>query len=111
MRPSSRKAATWRRFAGTSRTPGKGDGRSLRRLLPEKFGIIGAARSPETDDAFRARMKQAVQDYARDPFQEEAWESLAAGMSYVTLDFADQQGEDELRDRLTALDRERGTQG
>jgi glucose-6-phosphate 1-dehydrogenase len=84
---------------------------AFRRLLPEHFGIIGAARSEETDDEFRERMKQAVQEHARDPFKDEIWESLAAGMRYVTLDFADEKGEDELRDRLTELDKERGTQG
>ena len=32
-------------------------------------------------------------------------------MRYVTLDFADDKGEDELRDVLTSLDEERGTGG
>ena len=32
-------------------------------------------------------------------------------MHYVTLDFADEKAEDELRDTLTSLDEERGTQG
>ena len=73
---------------------------AVRRLLPERFGIVGAARTEETDDAFRERMKQAVKDHARDPFDDEAWERLAAGMHYVTLDFADDQAEDELRDTL-----------
>ena len=84
---------------------------AFRRLLPERFGIIGAARSDETDDAFRERMKQAVKDHARDPFQDEVWDRLAEGMHYVTLDFADAKGEDELRDRLTELDERRETQG
>jgi glucose-6-phosphate 1-dehydrogenase len=83
----------------------------VRGLLPEKFGIIGAARTEETDDAFRERMKQAVKDHARDPFDEEVWKKLAAGMRYVTLDFADDKGEDELRDALTELDEQRGTGG
>ncbi len=84
---------------------------AFRGLLPEKFGIVGAARTEETDDEFRARMEQAVKDHARDPFQDEAWEKLARGMRYVTLDFADDKGEDELRDKLTALDQEQGTGG
>src|SRR4051794_6872814 len=84
---------------------------ALRRLLPENFAIIGAARSEESDDEFRERMKDAVQQHARDEFRDDIWESLAGGMHYVTLDFADEQGEDELRDKLTELDKERGTQG
>jgi glucose-6-phosphate 1-dehydrogenase len=84
---------------------------SVRRLLPERFGIVGAARTEETDDAFKERMKQAVKEHARDPFEDEAWERLAAGMRYVTLDFADDKAEDELRDTLTSLDTKLGTQG
>jgi glucose-6-phosphate 1-dehydrogenase len=84
---------------------------ALRRLLPENFGIVGAARSNESDDAFRERMKKAVQEHSRDPFKDEVWEELAAGMRYVTLDFADDKGEDELAKTLTELDAERGTMG
>ena len=84
---------------------------ALRRLLPDKFGIVGAARSEESDDAFRERMKQAVKDHARDPFKEEIWDELAAGMHYATLDFADDKGEDALAEKLTELDEERGTLG
>jgi glucose-6-phosphate 1-dehydrogenase len=56
-------------------------------------------------------MKEAVQEHARDPFDESVWDGLADGMHYVTLDFADDKAEDELRDRLTALDEDRGTGG
>jgi glucose-6-phosphate 1-dehydrogenase len=84
---------------------------AFRRLLPEKFGIVGAARSEESDDAFRERMRQAVADHARDPFKEDVWDELAKGMRYVTLDFADERGEDALRDTLTELDSELGTLG
>jgi glucose-6-phosphate 1-dehydrogenase len=84
---------------------------AVRGLLPERFGVVGAARTEETDDDFRERMKQAVQEHARDPFDDEVWSRLALGMRYVTLDFADDKGEDELRACLTSLDEERGTGG
>jgi glucose-6-phosphate 1-dehydrogenase len=84
---------------------------AVRGLLPERFGVVGAARTEETDDDFRERMKQSVRDHARDPFDEAVWSKLADGMRYVTLDFADDKGEDELRECLTALDEERGTGG
>ena len=84
---------------------------AVRQLLPEHFGIVGAARSEESDEDFRERMKQAVKDHARDEFNQEVWDGLAAGMHYITLDFADNKREDELRDLLTKLDTERGTGG
>ena len=84
---------------------------AYRGLLPERFGIVGAARSEESDDAFRERMKQAVSEHARDPFKQEVWDELAKGLRYVTLDFADARGEDALRDTLNELDSELGTLG
>jgi glucose-6-phosphate 1-dehydrogenase len=84
---------------------------AFRGLLPEKFGIVGAARSEETDEEFVERMRQAVIDHARDPFRQDVWDRLAKGLRYVTLDFADDRGEDTLRDTLTELDDTLGTLG
>jgi glucose-6-phosphate 1-dehydrogenase len=84
---------------------------AFRRLLPERFAVVGAARSPESDDDFRERMKEAVQRYGRDEFRQDVWDQLAAGMRYCTLDFADAAGEDELTRMLREVDAERGTQG
>jgi glucose-6-phosphate 1-dehydrogenase len=84
---------------------------AFRRLLPERFAIVGAARSEETDEDFRERMKEAVQRHARDEFRHEVWDELAAGMRYATLDFADDAGEDELSRMLGEVDEERGTLG
>ena len=83
---------------------------AFRRLLPDNFAIVGAARSPESDDEFRERMKKAVQEHARDEFQHDVWDELAAGMRYVTLDVADEAGEDNLTKVLREVDHDRGTQ-
>jgi glucose-6-phosphate 1-dehydrogenase len=84
---------------------------AYRRLLPDNFAIVGAARTEETDDDFRERMKQAVQEHARDPFRDDIWSTLAEGMRYVTLDFADERAEESLSQSLTQVDQERSTQG
>jgi len=84
---------------------------AFRRLLPERFAVVGAARSRESDDEFRERMKEAVQRYGRDEFRQDVWDQLAAGMRYCTLDFADGAGEDELTRMLRDVDAERGTLG
>ena len=65
---------------------------AVRRLLPERFAVVGAARTKESDDDFRERMKQAVQQHARDDFRQDVWDELAAGMRYATLDFSDDHG-------------------
>jgi glucose-6-phosphate 1-dehydrogenase len=84
---------------------------ALRRLLPQKFGVVGVARSEESDDEFRERMKHAVQEFGRDEFRDETWEWLAGGMRYVATDFADEAGQDRVAEALNELDRERGTAG
>src|SRR5205085_10725850 len=43
---------------------------AYRRLLPEQFGLVGVARTEESVDEFRERMKAAVQEFARDPFRD-----------------------------------------
>src|SRR5690348_6202459 len=55
---------------------------ALRRMLPEKFGVLGIARTEWSDDEFRERMKRAVQEFGRDDFDEETWKWLAEGMRY-----------------------------
>jgi len=84
---------------------------AFRRLLPERFAVVGVARSEESDNDFRERMKEAVQEFARDEFRDDVWEVLADGMRYVATDFADEAGEDRLAQTLTELDEERGTGG
>jgi glucose-6-phosphate 1-dehydrogenase len=84
---------------------------AYRHLLPENFGVVGVARTEESDDEFRERMKEAVQEFGRDEFREDVWQTLADGMRYVATDFADEGGENKVADTLTELDEERGTGG
>jgi len=84
---------------------------AYRRLLPEKFAVVGVARSEMSDDEFRERMEAAVREHARDPFRDEIWQSLAQGMRYVSTEFENDAGEEELDRCLEQLDEERGTAG
>jgi glucose-6-phosphate 1-dehydrogenase len=84
---------------------------AYRGLLPEKFGVVGVARTPESDEDFRARMRDAVEEFARDDFDDAVWAKLAEGMRYVTTDFSQESGFDDLGRVLGELDSERGTAG
>jgi len=84
---------------------------ALRRLLPERLAVVGVARTEETDDEFRERMKHAVQEFGRDEFNDEVWDRLAEGMRYVATDFADEAGEDRVVEVLNELDQKQGTAG
>ena len=84
---------------------------AYRRLLPERFGVVGVARTEQTTREFVAAMRQAVAEHGRDPFREDVWDWLAAGVRYVATDFASDRGEDVLAATLAELDEERGTAG
>ena len=84
---------------------------AFRRLLPQGFAVVGVARTEETDDDFKERMKEAVQQHGRDEFRDDVWETLADGMRYIATDFADEHGEEELEQTLTELDSQRELQG
>jgi len=84
---------------------------ALRRLLPERFGVVGVARSAESNEEFVARMEGAVREFGRDEFHQDVWDSLAGGMRYVSTDFADDEGENLVAASLRELDEERGTEG
>jgi glucose-6-phosphate 1-dehydrogenase len=77
---------------------------AYRQLLPEKFGVLGVARTEGTDQEFRERMKSAVQEFGRDDFREDVWDELADGMHYVYDD-------DKLAAALRDLGERRGTTG
>ena len=77
---------------------------AYRQMLPEKFSVLGVARTEGTDNEFRERMKAAVQEFARDDFREDVWDELADGMHYVYDD-------DKLAAALRDLGERRGTTG
>jgi glucose-6-phosphate 1-dehydrogenase len=84
---------------------------AFRKLLPEDFAIVGVARSQSTSAHFVAAMKKAVKQFARDPFRQDVWNTLAAGMRYVGTEFDDPKCGDRLGSVLDELDAERGTRG
>jgi glucose-6-phosphate 1-dehydrogenase len=84
---------------------------AVRRLLPERFGIVGVARTEQTTKEWVAEMKKAVKEYGRDELRADVWNDLAAGMRYVSTDFADDRGEDRVLEALRDLDDRRGTGG
>ncbi len=84
---------------------------AFRRLLPERFGIVGVARTEQTTKQWVAEMKKAVKEHGRDELRSDVWNELAAAMRYVPTDFADDQGEDNVVEALVELDERRGTGG
>jgi glucose-6-phosphate 1-dehydrogenase len=84
---------------------------AYRRLLPERFAVVGVARTEQTTAQFLAAMKAAVKEFARDPFRQDVWDWLCEGARYVATDFASPQGEDSVASTLEEIDEQRGTAG
>ena len=85
---------------------------AYRQLLPEKFGIIGVARTEETDENFRASMRDAIQKNARDEFRDDIWQELAEGMRYIgSGDGSPDDAYDRVATALTEMDKAQGTAG
>jgi glucose-6-phosphate 1-dehydrogenase len=85
---------------------------ALQRLLPPEFAVVGCARRPFTDEAFRDMLRESVNQFARTrPLRPEVWDSFAAGIHYVRGDPDDPATYEALRERLDEIDRTRGTGG
>ena len=79
-------------------------------LLPDRFAVVGAARSEGSDEGFRERMREAVAASSGGTFRQEVWDELASGMRYTRLEGSG-GAEDGLAALLAELDAERGTSG
>jgi glucose-6-phosphate 1-dehydrogenase len=84
---------------------------AYRKLLPERFSVVGVARTAQTDGEFVEAMKQSVKDFARDPFRQDVWGTLAKRMRYIGTEFDSKTGEDSVAALLDSCDERDGTQG
>jgi glucose-6-phosphate 1-dehydrogenase len=77
--------------------------------LPERFDVVGCARSALDDNAFREKMRQAVREA---PLAEDSgWNDFAPRMHYRVVDYEDPQAFLGLAGELRSLDDARGTRG
>jgi glucose-6-phosphate 1-dehydrogenase len=81
------------------------------RLLPEEFAVIGVARGEMSDEIFRARMRDALREYATGPLSDDVVRGLTARFSYVRGDFDDPNTYRSLADKLSTAERSCRTKG
>jgi glucose-6-phosphate 1-dehydrogenase len=82
------------------------------RLIPAEFAIIGAARTPMETDEFRAKMREAVEEFSDgQKIDEQVWDSFAQKLTYETLDIGNAADYQKLKGLLEQADAEHGTQG
>ncbi|HEY0756671.1 MAG TPA: glucose-6-phosphate dehydrogenase [Ktedonobacteraceae bacterium] len=85
---------------------------ALEHPLPAGFSVIGFARRPYNDEVFRQQALESINQFSRQkPVNPQVWESFESGIYYLQSDFNDPKGYAKLADKLTELDRTRGTCG
>jgi glucose-6-phosphate 1-dehydrogenase len=82
-----------------------------RGLLPPGFALVGFARRDWVDQDFAQVVHDAVEQYARTPFDEDVWKQLAEGIRFVQGEFDDDKAFATLKSTLEELDKTRGTMG
>ncbi len=84
--------------------------------LPSGFAVAGAASTPMSDDDFRAKMRDALDKFARKKPAavedgEALWKHFEAGLRYVAGDFSEASSFAQLKSVLEETDKARGTRG
>jgi glucose-6-phosphate 1-dehydrogenase len=82
------------------------------RRLSSGFSVVGISRTPLTDDQFRDRMREAVQEFSEDTqFDPDVWQAFANGLFYVPGDLGDPKLYQCLQAKLAEIESNRHTGG
>jgi glucose-6-phosphate 1-dehydrogenase len=85
---------------------------AVSRLLGSGSAVVGFARKPSSDDAFRSDAKTATAKYSRrKPLNDAVWNDFAQGLFYVHGNYDDPASYARLKETLEDLDASRGTRG
>lgn len=70
-------------------------------LLPERFAVVGTARTGWDDDAYREEMRNAVHRHCH--FDDDTWDGLARRLFYQPADFETEGDYEALGERIAAV--------
>jgi glucose-6-phosphate 1-dehydrogenase len=85
---------------------------ALEQPLPAEFTVVGAARRPFSDEAFREQSLEAINAFSRRrPVNTAVWDTFSRGLFYAQTQLDDPEAYQELSRMLDRLDQERGTEG
>ncbi len=80
--------------------------------LPDNLAIIGASVEEQTEDRFRANLRESTANVSEgQSLDERVWERLASRIHYVSGDFKRPETFRVLRKRITELDKKYGARG
>src|SRR5262249_12854737 len=81
------------------------------KLLPERFALIGVTAAKFSDEEFREKLTRNIHEFASSPVEKGLWDCFLPRIYYHAGDFRDPNLYKQLKDKLAAVDKERGTPG
>jgi glucose-6-phosphate 1-dehydrogenase len=81
------------------------------KLLPERFCLMGYARTEMDDERYRQVCREAVQKARKEKFDPNVWSQIEAAIYYVRGDYGSAEDHARLSERLAALDDHHHTAG
>jgi len=79
---------------------------ALEKRLPERLAVVGYARSEMSHEAFREKMREAVQEFSRTGLKDETvWNEFASTLFYMRGGYDDSDGYDHLKQFIDNFDR------
>ncbi|MEJ7605117.1 MAG: glucose-6-phosphate dehydrogenase [Bryobacteraceae bacterium] len=82
------------------------------RRIPPGFAVIGNSRTGMTDEQFRDKMREALNEFVDDtPFDERLWDDFSKSLFYFSGDLNDPGTYTKLGERLDAIEETRKTEG
>jgi glucose-6-phosphate 1-dehydrogenase len=75
------------------------------KLLPDSFALLGVAREPSTDEAYRAHIREAMQKSEEIPaVRDDVWQWLCERTFYANGDFSKPEAYNSIRQRLEQIE-------
>ena len=79
---------------------------ALEKRLPERFAVVGYARSEMTDEVFRDKMREAVEEFSRTGLKDgETWNRFASTLYFVRGGYDGGDGFSKLKEFVDGFDR------
>jgi len=72
-------------------------------LLPEEFTVLGVARPPIDESAFRAEMRETVHDAEGEPLEADKWKRIEDRLYYLSGEFDTPATFDALKNKLQEI--------
>lgn len=81
------------------------------KLLPTNFAVLGVSRSEISDSAFRKKMKKGIKEFAHyKDSTDKVIDKFLSKLSYLSMDTGDGNEYGALKERLSEIDTEHGTE-